>query len=373
MPLKIPEHINEIAPYTAGKPIAEVEREYGIKNSIKLASNENPLGPSPKAAAAIKAAVGGVHRYPDEPGYELLNRLADHLDVQPGQIIIGNGSDEILGYLARALLQPGDDVIVPWPSFSMYAIVAQSAGARQITVPLNDMGIDLDGILSKVTPDTRMVFICNPNNPTGSIVTRSEVDRFLDALAEDIVVVMDEAYIDFVRETQCADGLSYLEHDKPVVTMRTFSKAYGLAGMRVGYAAMPVAVAQVMNRVRMPFNVNSLAHAAALAALDDSKFLGQTLDLVHRSLDMLYGELDRRNIRYFPTQANFFLIDVGRDAKQVFEALLRQGVIVRCMAGHGYPNYIRINIGLPEENRKFLAALDKVLSQSSQVISGREL
>lgn len=361
MSLKIPEYIKEIAPYVAGKPIAEVEREYGIKNAIKLASNENPLGPSPKAIAAIKASAAGVHRYPDEPGYELLNRLADHLGVQPEQIIIGNGSDEILGYLARALLQPGDEVILPRPSFSMYAIVAQSAGARQITAPLKDMGIDLQSILSKVTPNTRMVFICNPNNPTGSIVTRDDVSRFLDALPRDIVVVMDEAYIDFVRDTQCANGLSYLEHDTPVVTMRTFSKAYGLAGMRVGYGVMPTAVAEILNRVRMPFNVNSLAHAAALAALDDSEFLGQTIDLVHKSLDMVYSELANRNIRYFPTQANFFLIDVGHDSKQVFEALLRQGVIVRSMAGYGYPNYIRINIGLPEENQKFLAALDKVL------------
>ncbi len=361
MTLKIPDYIKKIAPYVAGKPIAEVEREYGIKNSIKLASNENPLGPSPKAIEALKAAIAGVHRYPDEPSYDLLNRLAEHLKVQPEQIIVGNGSDEILGLLSRALLQPGDEVIVPWPSFLMYAIVSQSAGARQITVPLKDMGIDLQGILTKVTPKTRMVFICNPNNPTGSVVNKDDFTRFLDALPSDILVIMDEAYTEFVRDGQGANGLDYLMHDTPVVTMRTFSKAYGLAGMRVGYGVMPVEIAEILNRVRMPFNVNSLAHAAALAALDDRAFLRQTIDLVHESLDMLYKELDQRNIRYYPTQANFFLIDVGRDSKEVFEAMLRQGVIVRNMSGYGFPTCIRVNVGLPGENRKLLVALDHVL------------
>jgi histidinol-phosphate aminotransferase len=361
MAIHIPDHINQIAPYVAGKPIAEVEREYGIKNSIKLASNENPLGPSPKAVEAIKAAAVGVHRYPDEPGYELLNRLAEHLHVPPEQIILGNGTDEIFGFLSRALLQPGDQVLVPWPSFLMYAIVTQTAGARQIKVPLKDMGIDLEAVLEQTTPQTRMVFLCNPNNPTGSIVTHDDVTRFLDALPSNIVVVIDEAYTEFVRDPQCADGVAFLEHDSPVVTTRTFSKAYGLAGMRVGYGVMPVSVARVLNKVRMPFNVNSLAHAGALAALDDTVFLNQTVELVHDGLDMLYHELDQRNIRYYPTQSNFFLIDVGRESKEVFEAMLCQGVIVRSMSGYGFADCIRVNVGLPEENRKFLAALDKVL------------
>jgi histidinol-phosphate aminotransferase len=361
MALKIPDHINHIAPYVAGRPISEVEREYGIKNSIKLASNENPLGPSPKAVEAIKAAAAGIHRYPDEPGYDLLNRLAAHLNVQPEQVIIGNGSDEILGILSRALLQPGDEVLVPWPSFLIYTIVAQTAGARQIKVPLKDMGVDLEGVLANVTPRTRMIFICNPNNPTGSIVPHDEFIRFLDALPSDIVVVIDEAYTEFVRDQRCAHGPACLEHHTPVVTTRTFSKAYGLAGMRVGYGVMPFSVARVLNKVRMPFNVNSLAHAGALAALDDTAFLRQTIELVHDGLDMLYGELDHRNIRYYPTQSNFFLIDVGRESNAVFDALLRQGVIVRSMSGYGFPNCIRINAGLPAENRKFLAALDNVL------------
>lgn len=361
MALKIPDYIEKISPYVAGKPIDEVEREYGISNSIKLASNENPLGPSPKAMAAMQSALSKAHRYPDEPGYGLLNRLSLHLDIPPEQIIVGNGSDEILGLLSTALLQPGDEVIIPKPSFLMYTIVAQTAGADQVLVPLKEMAVDLDGILSRVTSKTRLIFICNPNNPTGTIVAQSEFKRFLDALPTDVVVVVDEAYADFVRDSRFCSGLAYLERPTPVVTMRTFSKAYGLAGLRVGYGIMPVEMADLLNKVRMPFNVNSLAQTAAAAALDDAAFLSQTVELVHKGLDDFYAELEKRRIRFFPSQANFFLIDVAQDANGVFEAMLRQGVIVRSMKSYGYPQYIRINVGLPEENQRFLNALDQVL------------
>lgn len=361
MAIKIPDYIDKISPYVAGKPIDEVEREYGISDSIKLASNENPLGPSPKAMAAMQSAVSKAHRYPDEPGYGLLNRLSLHLDIPPEQIIVGNGSDEILGLLSTALLQPGDEVIIPKPSFLMYTIVAQTAGADQVLVPLKEMTVDLDGILSRVTSKTRLIFICNPNNPTGTIVTRSEFKRFLDALPNDVVVVVDEAYADFVRDSRFSSGLAFLERSTPVVTMRTFSKAYGLAGLRVGYGVMPIEMADLLNKVRMPFNVNSLAQTAAAAALDDAVFLNQTVELVHKGLDDLYAELEKRRMRFFPSQANFFLIDVARDANGVFEAMLRQGVIVRSMKSYGYPQYIRINVGLPEENQRFLTALDQVL------------
>lgn len=361
MKLKIPDYIANITPYVAGKPIAEVEREYGIANSVKMASNENPLGPSPKAVEAMRTAITRVHRYPDEPAYELLNRLAAHLKVQPNQVIVGNGSDEILGFLSRALLQPGDEVILPTPSFLMYSIVSQSAGAEQVAVPLKEMTIDLQGVLSRLTEKTRLIFICNPNNPTGTIVRRNDFENFLIALPPNVVVVVDEAYTEFVRDADGARGLDYLDSDTPVVTLRTFSKAYGLAGLRVGYGIMPVEMAELLNRVRMPFNVNSVAHAAAIGALEDDAFLARTIDLVHQSLDLFYRELDRRRIRYFPTQTNFFLIDTGRDAGEVFEQLLRQGVIVRSMKAYGYPEYIRVNIGLPEENQKFLAALDRTL------------
>ncbi len=364
MKLKIPDHILDIAAYLPGKPIEELEREYGITGSIKLASNENPLGPSPKAIEAIAKRIAKLHRYPDGAGHLLLNALASKLEVRPEQIVMGNGSDDILGLLSRALLLPGDEAIVPTPSFLMYTIVTQSAGATPVAVPLKDMAIDLQGILERVTPRTRLIFICNPNNPTGTMVNRSDFNAFLRSLPTGVLVVLDEAYIEFVRDPESVQGLPFLDGDHTVVTLRTFSKVYGLAGLRVGYGVMPTELAQLLNRVRMPFNVNALAQAAAVAALEDKAFLKKTVALVHDGLDDLYSELDRRNLRYFPTQTNFFLIDVQRDAKAVFEQFLKQGVIVRAMNAYGYPNYIRINVGLPEENRRFLDALDRILASA---------
>ena len=366
MKLKVPEYILDIAPYVPGKPIEELEREYGIKGSIKLASNENPLGPSPKAVEAIGRQIANLHRYPDGAGHVLLNKLAEELSVRTDQIVMGNGSDDILGLLSRALLQPGDEVIIPMPSFLMYVIVTQSAGAVPREVPLKDMHIDLAGILRRLTPRTRMVFICNPNNPTGTMLTREALGAFLEALPPEVVVVLDEAYIEFARDTRCARGLSFLNGQRTVVTLRTFSKVYGLAGLRVGYGVMPSELAQLLNRVRMPFNVNSLAQAAAVAALDDTEFFDKTKALIHDGLDFLYGELAKRGLRYFPTQTNFFLIDVQRDAKAVFEQFLRLGVIVRAMSAYGFPNFIRINVGLPEENRRFLEALDRIIDSNGE-------
>jgi histidinol-phosphate aminotransferase len=362
MKLEVPDYIYTIPPYVPGKPVEELEREFGITDTIKLASNENPLGPSPKALAALGAAAAKLHRYPDGAGFALTQRLARHLKVKPGQIVLGNGSDDLLGMLARVLLQPGDEAIVPDPSFLMYTIVVQSAGAVPVKVPLDQrLAMDLPAMLAKVGPRTRMVFICNPNNPTGTAISRQAFDDFLAALPERVLVVVDEAYYEFVRDSGCVSGLAYLASPRTVVTLRTFSKAYGLAGLRVGYGVMDASVADLLNRVRMPFNVNSLAQVAATAALDDTLFLEKTLATVHQGLDFLYAELSKRGLRYFPTQANFFLIDVVRPADEVFQALLRQGVIVRSMRAYGYPTYIRLSVGLPEENLRFLRALDAVL------------
>jgi histidinol-phosphate aminotransferase len=363
MKLKIPDYILDIAPYVPGKPIEELEREYGIGDSIKLASNENPLGPSPKAMEAIGRKIAGLHRYPDGAGHLLLNKLAAKLNISPDQIVMGNGSDDILGLLSRALLQPGDEAILPTPSFLMYLIVTQSAGAVPVHIPLRDMGIDLEEILRRVTPRTRLIFICNPNNPTGTMVTQEALQAFLEALPPEVVVVLDEAYIEFVRDPRCARGLSFLDGEPTVVTLRTFSKIYGLAGLRVGYGVMPKALAQLLNRIRMPFNVNSLAQAAAVAALDDTEFYEKTRSLIHEGLDFLSAELEKRGLRCFPTQTNFFLIDLQHDAKVVFDRFLRQGVIIRAMSAYGFPEYIRINVGLPEENRRFLGALDRVMAE----------
>jgi histidinol-phosphate aminotransferase len=365
MKLEIPDYISAIAPYVPGKPIETLEREYGIRDSIKLASNENPLGPSPKAIEAAQACLAKLNRYPDGAGHALLQRLSDHLSepwaLQPAQIVLGNGSDDILGLLARTLLQAGDEVIIPTPSFLMYSIVACSAGAHVTAVPLKDQAIDLAAVLERVSPRTRMIFLCNPNNPTGSIFTRAECNAFMAKLPSRVVVVIDEAYIEFARDAHCAQGLEYLAGDPPVVILRTFSKVYGLAGLRVGYGIMPAPLAELVNRVRMPFNVNSVAQAAACAALDDSAFLQRTITLVHEELDFLFAELSRRGLRCFPTQSNFFLIDVGQAADLVFERLLREGVIVRSMTSYGFPQYIRINVGLHNENERFLSALDRVL------------
>jgi histidinol-phosphate aminotransferase len=365
MKLKIPDYIAAIAPYVPGKPLETLEREYGIRDSIKLASNENPLGPSPKAIEAAQAFLTKLNRYPDGAGHALVQRLAAHLSaqwaVQPAQIVLGNGSDDILGLLARTLLQAGDEVIIPTPSFLMYSIVACSAGARVMAVPLKNLAIDLAAVLEQVGPRTRMIFLCNPNNPTGTIFTRAQCDAFLAKLPPEVVVVMDEAYIEFARDEQCAQGLAYLTGDPPVVTLRTFSKVYGLAGLRVGYGVMPAPLAELVNRVRMPFNVNSVAQAAAGAALEDSAFLQRTVTLVHEELDFLFAELNRRGVRFFPTQSNFFLIDVAMAADLVFERLLHEGVIVRSMTSYGFPRYIRVNVGLHTENERFLASLDRVL------------
>jgi histidinol-phosphate aminotransferase len=360
----IPEHILDIDPYVPGKPIEELEREYGISDSIKIASNENPLGPSPRAVAAIRETIGNLHRYPDGAGHDLVAGRARRLGVAPSNIVIGNGSDEIIALLTKTLLDPGDEVILPTPSFLMYAICARSDGAKVVAVPLKKLTLDLDAILERVNPRTRIVFLCNPNNPTGTIIKQAQFDAFLAALPPEIVVVVDEAYIEFVKDPQCLDGITALDSGRPVATLRTFSKVYGLAGLRVGYGVMPEPLAEILNRVRPPFNVNALAQSAALAALEDREFVARTVATVHRGLDQLTAALDRMGVDHFPTQTNFFLIDVKRDADELFEAMLRQGVIVRSMRSYGYPQYIRINVGLPEENRLFIEALERVVHPS---------
>ncbi|MDO9565241.1 MAG: histidinol-phosphate transaminase [Candidatus Desulfaltia sp.] len=360
MKLLVPDYILSIQPYSPGKPLKELEREYGISDSIKLASNENPLGPSPKALDAIKGAMGNLNRYPDARGYDLTKKISESLGIRQGNIVLGNGSDEIIGMLTRALMQAGDEVIMPWPSFLMYDIMVRSVGAIPVYVPLNALSIDLSSIKSRITPKTRMVFLCNPNNPTGTVFSKTDFETFLESIPE-IVVVVDEAYIEFVRDKKCARSIDYLNTDVAIVTLRTFSKVYGLAGLRIGYGIMPKEIADLINRIRLPFNANSLAQVAAIAALEDKGFLKKTLDLVQEGLDFLYDSLERLGIKYFPSQANFFLIDVEKDADEIFEKMLRQGVIVRSMTSYGYPNYIRINVGLYNENVRFINALEKVL------------
>jgi histidinol-phosphate aminotransferase len=361
MNLNIPEYILSIKPYKPGKPLEELEREYGIKDSIKLASNENPLGPSPKAISAIQAAMPGLHRYPDGSGYLLINKLADTLGVSPGQIILGNGSDDVIGMLARAYLRAGNEAVMTAPSFLMYEIFVRSAGATPVFVPLKSLAVDLDAMLSAISPRTRMIFLNNPNNPTGTFITKVEFDAFLSRLPDNIVVVLDEAYIEFAQAPECVNGLELVQNSRPLAVLRTFSKIYGLAGIRIGYGVMPSEMASLLNRVRQPFNVNSLAQAAAIGALDDDEFLNKTKTLIQEELSFMQAYLKKIGVDFFPTQANFFLIDVKGDADAVFNMMLREGVIVRSMVSYGYPQYIRVNAGLRKENIRFLIALEKVL------------
>lgn len=362
----VSEAILSISPYKPGKPLEELAREYGVTEAIKLASNENPLGPSPKALDAIRRALDDVHRYPDGACHELVAKLSEKLAVSPQEIIIGNGSDDIIAMLTRAFLQPGDEAVIADPTFLMYEISIRISGARIVKVPVEEnLGIRIDAILDAIGKRCRIVFLCNPNNPTGAIVSTAEFRRLLDGMSENALLVVDEAYMEFVRDPDCARSLALrVTTDHPIVTLRTFSKAYGLAGLRVGYGVMPAWVADVLHRVRQPFNVNTLAQVAATAALDDSEFLESSIRCVHEGIDWMQQQIAAMGLRCYPTQSNFFLIDVGNPADDVFEKMLRYGVIVRSMRAYGYPACIRVNAGTPQENRRFVEALQKVIVSS---------
>ncbi len=356
-----PDYIRSIKPYVPGKPIEELEREYGISGSIKLASNENPLGPSPKAVAAMSAAMANLHRYPDGSGYYLVRRLSEKLNVLPEQVVLGNGSDDVIGMLARAYLQPGDEAVMTAPSFLMYEIFVRTVGATPVFVPLVDLSVDLPAMLDSVTDRTRMVFINNPNNPTGTFIKKDEFADFMSRLPEHVVVVLDEAYIEFATDPRCVNGMDWVAEERPIAVLRTFSKAYGLAGIRIGYGVMPAFMAALLNRIRQPFNTSLLAQAGALAALDDDEFLERTKAAVQEGIAFMQTGLDRMGVRWFPTQSNFFLVDVDQDANAFFQAMLKKGVIVRSMTSYGYPRYIRVNAGLAAENARFLEAFSEVM------------
>lgn len=361
---RAPDHIAGIIPYPPGKPLEELEREYGIKGSIKLASNENPLGPSPRAIAAMSGVMDRLHRYPDGSGYYLRRKISEKFGLPFEGIILGNGSNEVIEFAVRALVQPGDEVIVPEPSFLLYKLVTQSVDGKAIAVPLRNLAIDLRATFATVTPRTRIVFLTNPNNPTGQLMGKSELDAFLGKLPPEILVVLDEAYIEFARSEDTPRGFDYVGHQGPyVLVLRTFSKAYGLAGLRIGYGAADPFIVDILNRVHQPFNTGSLSQVAAMAALDDDEFVRATQETVWSGLDYLYREVERLQLKYVPSQANFFLIEVPLDAKMVFEHMLRQGVIIRPMSAYGMPRTIRVNAGVPEENERFIGALERTLRE----------
>jgi histidinol-phosphate aminotransferase len=354
-------HLTELTPYQAGKPLEELERELGLTDAIKLASNENPLGPSPLALAAIRDSLGSLHRYPDSHAYYLKEDLARHHAILPSQLILGNGSDEVLDLLVRALVPPGGEVLSTTHTFLMYGLLTQAVGGFFRAVPLRDMRVDLEAMARAVTPQTRLIIVNNPNNPTGTAFRRQEWEDFLAAVPATATVVLDEAYIDFADDPQVPSSLEYLSEDRPLVGLRTFSKTYGLAGLRIGYGFGPSELMDYLNRLRMPFNVNRLAQVAARAALQDADFLARTRELVLEGKAQFYQELARLGLTFIPSQANFVLIRVPRPGQEVYQAMLREGVIIRAMDSYGFPDYIRINMGRLEENRRCFAALQKVL------------
>jgi histidinol-phosphate aminotransferase len=358
-------HLTQLTPYQAGKPLEELERELGLSDAIKLASNENPLGPSPLALVAIRDGLGSLHRYPDSHAYYLKEDLARHHGLSPAQLILGNGSDEVLDLLVRALVPPGGEVLSTTHTFLMYGLLAHAVGGVFRPVPLKEMRVDLLALAQAVTPQTRLIILCNPNNPTGTAFRRQEWEDFLAAVPATATVVLDEAYIDFADDPQVPSCLEYLAEDRPLVGLRTFSKTYGLAGLRIGYGFGPSELMDYLNRLRMPFNVNSLAQAGARAALQDVDFVARTRELVLEGKDLLYRELARLGLPFIPSQTNFMLIRVPGLGQEVYQAMLRQGVIIRAMDAYGFPEYIRVNVGLPQENRRFLEALQKVLGSGN--------
>lgn len=357
----VSDEIEAIVPYPPGKPIEEVEREYGIKGSIKLASNENPLGPSPKAVRAVSKALNNLHRYPDGGCFYLKEKLAKHHGVKHENLIIGNGSNEIIELIVRTFLQTGEEAVMGNPSFAVYPLVVPAAGGKNILVPLKDLTHDLDAMFDAITEKTKLVFIANPNNPTGTMVAGKQLDAFVEKIPAHIIVVLDEAYYEFVTSRDFPDSMDYLNSGRNVVILRTFSKIYGLAGLRIGYGIAPERLNLYMNKVRQPFNVNSLAQIAAMAALDDDGHLKRSQKNNKDGLEYLFKELKEMGLECVPTQANFFLVRVG-NGKEVYEGVLKQGVIVRPMASYGMGEYIRVTVGLPEENKRFINAVKKCLS-----------
>lgn len=354
-----------LTPYEPGKPVEELQRELGIGEPIKLASNENPLGPSPMAAAAVRAAIGELNRYPDGASWALTQKLAAHHKIAANQIFMASGSVEALNLLAFLFVRPGLNVVFTQHGFAIYPLAAAAAGGLSKVVPmLPGYRFDLDGIASAIDSATRLVFLDNPNNPTGSIFRRAEWERFLTRVPEHVVIVADEAYFEFVRDPDYPDSLAYHDGQRMIVTLRTFSKIYGLAGLRVGYAVSSPAMVALLHKVRQPFNVTSLAQVGALAAMDDAEHVRRTLEVNAAGMAYLERELTRLGIAYVPSQANFLLANVG-DGRAIYDKLLRRGVIVRPVGGYGLPRHVRISVGLETENQRLVAALEAVLGGAS--------
>ncbi|WP_297813242.1 histidinol-phosphate transaminase [uncultured Methylophaga sp.] len=354
--------VAELQPYVPGKPIEELQRQYGVRDVIKLASNENPLGPSKAALAAVAKASKEMTRYPDGNGYALKMALAEKLQLAPEQITLGNGSNDVLELLARAFAGKSDEVVFSEHAFAVYPLATKAIGATGVAVPAKDYGHDLDAMLAAINSRTKLVFIANPNNPTGTWVEADEILAFLEKVPEQVLVVLDEAYVEYLDQQHHA--VDWLHDYHNLVITRTFSKAYGLAGLRIGYALSHPEVADLLNRIRQPFNANSLAQAAAVAALGDETYLQQSRDLNQAGMKQLIAGFEQLDLSFIPSKGNFIAVNVQSNAAEVYDDLLYEGVIVRPVAGYGLPQHLRVSIGRAEENQRFLDALSSVLGRS---------
>jgi histidinol-phosphate aminotransferase len=357
----VAENILRLKPYVPGKPIEEAKREYGLTDVCKLASNENALGPSPLAVAAIREAAANIGLYPDAACYQLTRDLAAHWGVEPENLILGNGSDEIIQFLGLAFVRPGDEILTGTPSFVRYEAAAVLNNGVLIEVPLRDYRFDLGAMAGRLSERTRVVFIANPNNPTGTMVTRAELERFLDRVPDQAIVAMDEAYFEYADSPDYPDSWEYVRQGRNVIVLRTFSKIYALAGLRVGYGMARPELIRYLHQVREPFNVNSLAQAAACASLRDPDQVERSRRMNREGKAMLTAAFDSMGLPYAPTEANFILVDVKRECRAVYEGLLRRGVIVRTGDIFGLPTHLRVTIGTAAENERFLRELRAVL------------
>lgn len=353
-------YVRAISPYQPGKPITELAREMGIpvEKIVKLASNENPLGMSPKARLAVEAAIGGIERYPDQ--FDLINTVAAKAGLSNGQVVLGNGSNDVLDLIARVFLAPGRSAVFAQHAFAVYPLATLSTGADLIATPAKNYGHDLDAMRRAIRPDTRIVWIANPNNPTGNFLPYPEIKAFLETVPKDVIVVLDEAYNEYLPPADRVDTAAWIKDFSNLVVCRTFSKIFGLAGLRIGYALATAEVADLMNRVRQPFNVNNLAIAAAVAALDDQQFVTESYELNQRGMAQIIAGLQRLSLEYIQPHGNFVTFRVG-DGAGVNQKLLQQGVIVRPIGGYGLPEWLRVTIGTEPENARFLEALEEVL------------
>ena len=353
--------ILKITSYIPGKSIEEVQKEFGAKRWIKLASNENLLGPSPKAVAAIRKELPNIYLYPEGPCTILRKALAKKFAIPERMVVISNGADNLILMIANAFVNEGEEVVMADPTFSVYANVTQVMGGKPIKVKLKDFTHDLDTMLQKINRKTKLVFICNPNNPTGTAVSLKAFNSFLSKIPKRVIVVLDEAYGDFVEEASYPNGLGYIKKEEQVIVLRTFSKVYGLAGLRIGYALGRRDLVDCLYQVRDPFPVHRLAQVAAVAALDDEDHAIRSIQLVYEGRKYLYKELDRMGLSYVPSQANFVFVDFEKDSEEVFQALLREGIIIRPGKVWGFPTFARVTIGRMEDNQRFIRALKKIL------------